>query len=189
MQPIRQDLPLVPGTTYRDTVRLMQPDYAYKLITQISGAPAVLSVPLHGLAGDWPVWVRGVSGLPAINREPPNALPHRTKRLDENTLEVNAVSAEGARPEGGQLIYRLPVDIAAADVRMRFSGLQGDDLVLEIGTGLERPAPGTVTRALTPQQTARLVGDWRYTFEVEFADGTITRYFEGGPAKAGGCHG
>ena len=117
MQPARQDLPVVPGTTYRDTVRLMQPDYAYKLITQISGAPAVLSVPLHGLAGDWPVWVRGVAGLPAINREPPNALPHRAKRLDENTLEVNAVSAEGARPEGGQLIYRLPVDIAAAEVR------------------------------------------------------------------------
>ena len=66
MQPARQDLPVVPGTTYRDTVRLMQPDYAYKLITQISGAPAVLSVPQHGLAGDWPVWVRGVAGLPAI---------------------------------------------------------------------------------------------------------------------------
>ena len=189
MHPATQNLQIVAGATYRDTVRLMQPEYAYRPIASIAGAPAVLTVPGHGLAGDWPVWVRGVAGLPTINREPPNALPHRAKRLDENSLEVNAVSAEGARPEGGQLIYRLPVDIAAAEVRMRFSGLQGDDLVLEIGSGLERPAPGTVTRALTPEQTARLVGDWRYTFEVEFADGTITRYFEGGPAKAGGCHG
>lgn len=189
MQPARQDLPVVPGTTYRDTVRLMQPDYAYKLITQISGAPAVLSVPLHGLAGDWPVWVRGVTGLPAINSEPPRGLPHRAKRLGADTLEINAISAAGASPQGGQLVYRLPVDLDGASVRLRFTGLQGDDLVLTLGSGLASPAPGTVNRELTPEQTALLVGDWRYTFEVEFADGTITRYFEGGPAKAGACHG
>ena len=189
MQPARQDLPVVPGTTYRDTVRLMQPEYAYKQITAISGAPAVLAVPSHGLAGDWPVWVRGVAGLPAINREPPNTLPHRAKRLGADNLEINSVSAEGANPQGGQLIYRLPVDLAGAGVTMRFMGLQGGDLVLALGAGLGSPAPGTVTRELTPEQTALLVGDWSYTFEVDFADGTVTRYFEGGPATAGGCHG
>ena len=183
MQPARQDLPVVPGTTYRDTVRLMQPDYAYKLITQISGAPAVLAVPQHGLAGDWPVWVRGVAGLPAINREPPNALPHRAKRLDENTLEVNAVSAEGARPEGGQLIYRLPVDLTGATVAMRFNRAEQELLTLMLGSGLASPAPGTITRQLTPAQTEILTGEWQYTLDVTFSDGTVTRYYQGGPQQ------
>jgi hypothetical protein len=189
MQPARIDLPVVPGTTYRDTVRLMQPEYAYRAISSISGAPAVLTVPAHGLAGDWPVWVRGVAGLPAINSEPPRSLPHRAKRLGADTLEINAISADGANPQGGQLVYKLPVNLEGAEVRMRFSGLAGGDMVLTLGEGLTSEAPGTVTRVLTPEQTALLVGDWRYTLEVTFADGTVTRYFEGGPERAGGCHG
>jgi hypothetical protein len=189
MQPARQDLPIVPGTTYRDTVRLMLPDYAYRAIAAIAGAPAQLTVPGHGLTGDWPVWVRGVAGMPAINREPPQALPHRAERVDVDTLEINALSAAGLSPTGGQLVYRLPEDLAGAQVSMRFTGLAGADLVLALGTGLAVPAAGTVTRALTPEQTALLVGAWTYTFEVEFANGDVKRYFEGGPAKPGGCHG
>ena len=189
MSPVSVDLPITPGTTFRDTVRLLQPEYAYRAIDSIRGAPLRMSVPDHGLAGDWPVWVRGVSGLPAINREPPSNLPHRAKRVDNDTLELNNLSADGALPVGGQLIYRLPVDIAGAEVRMNFTGLQGDDLLLTLGNGLESPSAGSVTRDLSPEQTALLVGDWRYTFEVEFANGDITRYFEGGQAKAGGCHG
>ncbi|WP_043309282.1 hypothetical protein [Pseudomonas sp. ML96] len=189
MQPARQDLPVVPGTTYRDTVRLMQPDFAYKQIAGISGAPAQVTAPDHGLAGDWPVWVRNVTGLPTINREPDKALPHRAQRVDADTLEINTVSAVGTQPQGGQLVYKLPVDLTGAVVRMRFSGLAGDDLVLTLGAGLANPAPGTVTRALTKEQTEQLVGDWAYTFEVEFASGDLVRYFEGGQAKPGGCHG
>ena len=188
MQPITQNLAVVPGTTYRDTVRLMQPEFAYRAITQISGAPAQVVAPAHGLQGSWPVWMRGVSGLPAANREPPNQLPHRATVLSADTLEVNALSAMGASPVGGQLVYRLPVDLDGATVVMTITGLAGADIVLTEGAGLALPAPGTVTRELTPAQTAQMVGDWRYTMDVTFADGSVTRYYDGGPAVAGaGC--
>lgn len=189
MQPACQNLPIVPGTTYRDTVRLMQPSYAYKAITGIAGAPAVLTVPAHGLPGDWPVWVRGVTGMQDINRAPPNQLPHRARFISANELELNALSAEGLNPAGGQLIYKLPVDLAGAAVHMRFERDGAELLVLSVGQGLELPSPGTITRELTPAQTALLTGAWAYTLDVTFADGTITRYYQGGPHAAGRCNG
>lgn len=189
MQPARINLPVYPGTTFRDTMRLMQPDYAYRPISSISGAPVQLAVPDHGLTADWPVWVRGVSGLPVINREPPLALPHRARFLDADALEINGISAAGANPQGGQLLYRLPVDLTGATVRMTITGLAGEDLELSLGAGLANPAPGTLTRELTPEQTALLLGDWRYLVTITFADGSVIPYFEGGQAKPGGCHG
>lgn len=189
MQPARLDLPVTPGTTYRDTVRLMQPSFTYRPITAISGAPVVLTVPAHGLAGDWPVWVRGVTGMPDLNRVPPNQLPHRARYISAESLEINALSAEGLNPAGGQLIYKDPVDLAGASVEMRFERAGTELLVLTLGDGLELPSAGTITRELTPAQTALLTGAWTYTLDVTFSDGTVTRYFQGGPHTAGRCNG
>jgi hypothetical protein len=190
MQPARQDLAVVPGDTYRDTVRLMQPVYEYRNITAITGAPAQLSVPAHGLAVDWPVWVRGVSGLPELNREPPRTQPWLAARLDANTLSINAVSAEDARPQGGQLMYRPPVDLTGSTVRMAFADAAGEELfVLLHGAGLEVSPAGLVTRELTPVQTAQLVGEWTYRFTVTYADGAMTTYLVGGQKLPGGACG
>lgn len=189
MQPARLDLPVTPGTTYRDTVRLMQPSFTYRPITAISGAPVVLTVPAHGLAGDWPVWVRGVTGMPDLNRVPPNQLPHRARYISAESLEINALSAEGLNPAGGQLIYKIPVDLTGAAVQMRFERGGTELLVLSLGAGLEQPSAGTITRELTPAQTALLTGAWTYTLDVTFSDGTVTRYFQGGPHTAGRCNG
>lgn len=188
MQPACKNLSVIPGTTYRDTARMMQPAFAYRVITAVAGAPAVLTVPAHGLASDWPVWVRGVTGMPELNRAPVNQLPHRAKFLDADTLEVNALSAAGLTPSGGQLVYRLPVDLAGASVAMRFERDGVELLTLSVGQGLAQPSAGTITRELTPAQTALLAGAWTYTLDVTFSDGSVTRYFHGGPA-ASRCHG
>lgn len=188
MQPACQNLSVVPGTTYRDTVRLMQPTYAYHAISAIGGAPARLTAPAHGLEGDWPVWVRGVAGMQDINRSPANQLPHRAKFIDANTLEINALSAEGLNPVGGQLVYKVPVDLTGASVEIRFERDGTQLLSLSLGQGLAQPSAGTITRELTPAQTALLTGAWSYTLDVTFSDGSITRYFHGGP-EAGRCHG
>ena len=186
MQPARQDLPVTPGTTYRDTVRIMQPVYMYRAITAIAGAPAVFTVPAHGLDSDWPVWIRGVSGMPEANREPFKQLPHRATRLSADSLEINALSASGLTPAGGQLVYRMPVDLSGASIEMVVSHGIEPLLTLQLGAGLASPAPGTVTRVLTPAQTLLLTGDdLGYAFDVTFADGTVTRYFQGAIAGEG----
>lgn len=181
MQPACADLPIVPGTTYRDTVRLMQPEFIYLPITSIdAGESGVRLTAEHGLAGDWPVWVRGVNGMPDLNRDPRNALPWRAKRLDAETLEINALSGSGLQPRGGELVYKLPVDLAGAAVTMRFTRDGQDLLTLSFGAGLASPAPGTITRELTPAQTALLTGEWWYVLDVTFSDGSVTRYYRGG---------
>jgi hypothetical protein len=180
MTPARQDLPVTPGTTYRDTVRIMQPVYAYRDITKIEGAPVVLTVPGHGLASDWPVWVRGVQGMPEANREPFKQLPHRAKRLGVDSLEINPLSASGLKPTGGELIYQVPVDLTDAAAWLKV--YRGDDLlfVLSAGAGLSITAPGTLTRSMTSEQTALLSGaPLHYTFDIQYPGLTIVRYCEG----------
>lgn len=186
MQPATQNLPITPGSTYRDMVRLMQPVYEYRAITAIAGAPAQLSVPAHDLAGDWPVWVRDVSGLPAINRDLLQA-PWIASRIDDDTLEINAISAAGMRPSGGQLVYRPPVDLAGASAVMQF--IAGGVVVLELvpGAGLTIESAGTIRRELTAQQTADLGEAWTYTFSIRFSDNSVVEYLRGGPASGGSC--
>lgn len=186
MQPARIDLPVIPGTTYRDTMRLMQPEFVYLPITAITPSESGVWLTVdHELAGDWPVWVRGVTGMPDLNRDPRAALPWRAKRIDAGTLEINALSGAGLQPRGGELVYKLPVDLVGASVTMRFTRGAQELLTLTLGSGLESPAPGTITRELTPAQTALLTGAWQYTLDVTFSDGTVTRYYEGGPQQ--GC--
>ncbi|MDG9928543.1 MULTISPECIES: hypothetical protein [unclassified Pseudomonas] len=184
MKPAVQNLAVVPGTTYRDTLRLMQPRWVYKPITLIAEAPARLTVPGHGLTDHWSVWVRGVSGMPTLNREPPQARPLRAAVIDADTLEINELSAAGTNARGGELAYRVPLDLVGSVPVMTITG--GAPLVLTLGAGLELTAPGTITRTLTAEQTAALGQDWSYSFDVTFSDGTVTRFFEGGPDK-GGC--
>ncbi|SEI23602.1 hypothetical protein [Pseudomonas asplenii] len=179
MQPARQDLRVTPGATYRDTIRIMQPDFAYRAITGIAGAPVVLTVPGHGLDADWPVWVRGAQGMPDLNREPGRQLPHRARLIDVDTLEINNLSASALKPAGGELVYHLPVNLADAEAFFRI--YSGTKLVLELGlgAGLALVSAGTLTRKMTAEQTAQFsAGGFSYTFDVHYP-GVVTRYFEG----------
>lgn len=177
---VRVDICVVPGTTYRDVATIMQPVNAYASVTSIAGAPVIVTAPGHGLTADWIAWMRGVVGFPLINREPGVQAPHKVKYLTPDTLEINALSAVGFNPVGGQLIYQLPVDLTGATMQERFYVDDVLVLTLTLGAGLEVTAPGTVAKEMTPDQTALLVGTRvSYVFEVTFADSTVTRYFEG----------
>jgi hypothetical protein len=186
MQPARQDLPVTPGTTYRDTVRIMQPEFAYHAITGIEGAPVQITVPGHGLASDWPIWVRGVQGMTELNRDPTRQLPHKAKVLSADALEINAMSAAGLRPLGGEVIYRRPVNLAEAAAAMTVYQGGLPLFTLALGSGLSIPAPGTIQRVLTAEQTALLIGEnLTYALDVTYAGPTVTRYFTG--AIGSGC--
>ena len=181
MQPAKLDLHIVQGSTLRDTLRLMQPRYEYRPITAIGGSPLRLTVD-HGLPGNWLAWVEGVNGMPGVNRAQ-REKPHRVAVVDAATLEINALTAFGLNPSGGQLIYRPPVDLAGATARMQIRAGIGGALLLELTTengGLAITGPGTLTRTLSAAQTAALA--WTeavYDLEVEYADGTVQRYLQG----------
>lgn len=182
MQPAKLDLHIVQGSTLRDTLRLMQPRYEYRPITALGGSPLRLTVD-HGLPGNWLAWVEGVNGMQGVNRSPRTERPHRVTVVDAATLEINALSAFGLNPNGGQLIYKPPVDLTGATARMQIRAGVGGALLLELTTendGLAITGPGTLTRTLSAAQTAALA--WTeavYDLEVEYADGTVQRYLQG----------
>ncbi|MCD1640090.1 hypothetical protein K7H92_15335 [Pseudomonas stutzeri] len=182
MQPAKLDLHIVQGSTLRDTLRLMQPRYEYRPITGLSGSPLRFTVD-HGLPGSWLAWVIGVNGMPGVNRAPRTEQPHRVTVVDAATLEINALSAFGLNPSGGQLIYKPPVDLAGATARMQIREQVGGAVLLELTTengGLAISGPGTITRTLSATQTAALA--WTeavYDLEVQYPDGTVQRYLQG----------
>ncbi|WP_313308796.1 hypothetical protein [Stutzerimonas nitrititolerans] len=181
MQPAKLDLHIVQGATLRDTLRLMQLRLEYRPITAIGGSPVRLTVD-HGLPGNWLAWVEGSTGLQGLNRST-RERPHRVTVIDESTLEINALSAFGLAPSGGQLIYKPPVDLTGATARMQIRAGIGGALLLELTTenaGLAITGPGTLVRTLSAAQTAALT--WTegvYDLEVEYADGTVQRYLQG----------
>lgn len=181
MQPAKLDLHIVQGATLRDTLRLMQPRYEYRPITALGGSPLRLTVD-HGLPGNWLAWVQGVNGMQGINRSQ-REKPHRVKVVDESTIEINALSAFGLNPSGGQLIYKPPVDLTGATARMQIRAGLGGALLLELNTengGLAITGPGTLTRTLSATETAALTWtDGVYDLEVEYSDGTVQRYLQG----------
>ncbi|UCP00107.1 hypothetical protein LF844_09925 [Metapseudomonas lalkuanensis] len=183
MQPACVPLRLIQGATFRDTLRLSQPTLVYKAIQSIPAeAPVRLVVPDHGLAADWPVWVRGVQQWQEINREPFKNRPWPAKRLDASTLEINALSAVGLKPLGGQLIYQAPVDLTGCSARMQIRDKPGGALLLELstGAGLTLEPAGTLRREISAAQTGALSFTAAvYDLELTFADGTVQRWAEG----------
>ncbi|RRV80340.1 hypothetical protein [Stutzerimonas stutzeri] len=182
MQPAKLDLHIVQGSTLRDTLRLMQPRYEYRPITALGGSPLRLTVD-HGLPGNWLAWVEGVNGMQGVNRSPQTERPHRVTVVDAATLEINALSAFGLNPNGGQLIYKPPVDLTGAKARMQIRAGLGGAVLLELTTengGLAITGPGTLTRTLSAAQTAALAWtDAVYDLEVQYPDGTVQRYLQG----------
>ncbi|WP_054911034.1 hypothetical protein [Pseudomonas sp. NBRC 111135] len=186
MQPACLPLRLIRGATYRDTRRLMQPPKEFRLITGISStAPVRLTVPAHGLGGDWLAWVVGTTGLLDLNREPPRQLPHRVEIIDADTLEIGSLNGAGFKPAAGagQLIYQPPVDLTGATARMTFRSEEeggADLLVLTTGAGVTHTAPGTLTVEIAADVTADITwtSAW-YHLEITFPDGTVSRFFRG----------
>lgn len=182
MQPAKLDLHIVQGSTLRDTLRLMQPRYEYRPITALGGSPLRLTVD-HGLPGNWLAWVEGVNGMQGVNRSARTERPHRITVVDASMLEINALSAFGLNPSGGQLIYKPPVDLTGAAARMQIREQIDGAVLLELTTengGLAISAPGTITRTLSATQTAALA--WTeavYDLEVQYPDGTVQRYLQG----------
>lgn len=183
MQPLKHDLKLVQGATLRDMIRIMQPRYEYKPITAIaSTAPVRLTVE-HGLPGNWLAWVEGVQKMPDLNRSHRTERPHRVEVIDASTLEINALSAFGLLPSGGMLIYKPPVDLTGATVRMQIRAQIGGEVLLELSTengGITITGLGTITRTISATETAGLT--WTegvYDLEVQYPDGTVQRYLQG----------
>lgn len=198
MKPLEQNLEIEPGTSYKDTIRFMQPTPQFIPIMRIESTPAVLTlfndfpIPLSPSIS-WPVYIHEVVSMPFLNSknlQQPYMLsaPEGQPCIPVSCRNLIAVGNTNSDPIG-ILEYRLPVDISTADFEWKFYKegkliLTVDSYEAPLGARvLESISEGTLIRFLSPAQTALLTGSWEYTFDVLFDDGTITRYFRGGPAQ------
>lgn len=182
MQPANVPLCLIPGTTHRSILRVMQPQFVYREITVIdAAAPVRLTVPGHGIPTDsWHCWLTRVQQMPELNREPIRQLPHKVSVIDADTLEINRLSATGLSPRGGELVYQPPADLSGADVVMQIFDRAGGQLLLELGlgSGLEITGPGTIERAIGADAVIPANASW-YWIEVRYPGGAEYRYWQG----------
>lgn len=182
MTPANVPLCLIPGTTHRSTLRVMQPQLEYRAVTAIApSAPVQLTVPAHGIETDsWHCWVTRVQRMPEINRAPIRQPPHRVQVVDADTLVINRLSATGMTPAGGELVYQPPVDLAGCEVEMRlFDKAGGTELLsMGLGTGLEITGPGTIERVIAADAVIPPAAKW-YWIEVRYPSGAEYRYWQG----------
>jgi len=192
MQPACLDLPVTKGATLRKPLLLMQPTYTYRPIEAIQQtAPLRLTVPAHGLPGDWPTWVEG-SSWSALNRDKQREDPRVAKRVDADTVEYNEINGLGQRAQGGVLVYQLPVDLTGCTAVLLIIPVAGQpiELTTENG-GLEITGLGRIMMEMTPAQTAGEALDGaRFSFDITFSDGSVLRWWQGKVTlNRGCCHG
>ena len=162
MKPARLNLSVIQGATFRQILRIMQSELAYRPITAIASTSPVRLTVDHDLPTDWPVWVRGVTGFPALNKEFPRALPHLAQVVDAQHLDINPLAATGLLPKGGELSYYLPVDLTGVDATLMVLDAAGARLG---GGGEDAPrragSAGKGGKAGRHGQGLRIVIDWQ----------------------------
>tara|TARA_Y100000780_G_scaffold173817_1_gene158875 strand:- start:566 stop:2110 length:1545 start_codon:yes stop_codon:yes gene_type:complete len=193
MTPTNLALRIDQGATFRALLRLMQPSPVYKPITDIAPTGPVRLTVEHGLPGDWPVWVEHVRQLPEANRAPLRQLPHMAQVVTATELDLPGINATGTRPEGGQLVYRPPLDLtdATAELRLYEKGAEVGTLPVTVNAG------GWIDVELSAAETADLA--WRsreYVLDVTLPNGDVLRAYTGtitvevaGAAAGQVCHG
>jgi hypothetical protein len=183
MTPARLDLRINQGATLRKPLLMMQPAYQYKPITAIQQtAPLLITAPTHGLVGEWPIWIEGVSGWGELSRDKTRQAFHLAKVIDADTLELNNLNGAGRTASGGMIVYQAPVDLAGCAARMSIRDTAGN-LLLELNTENGRlviAAPGRLIITLTAAETTAIT--WqkgRYDLELTMSNGDVTRWAEG----------
>jgi hypothetical protein len=183
MQPARLNLRINQGATLRKPLLMMQPVYRYKPIAAIQAiAPLLLTVEDHGLAGEWPIWIEGVTGWGELSRDKTRQPFHLAKVVDADTLELNAFNGTGRSATGGMVVYMPPVDLTGCTARMFIRDASGG-LLLELTTENDRlviAAPGRLIITLSAEETAAIT--WtqgRYDLELTMSNGDVTRWMEG----------
>jgi len=194
MQPACLSLRVIPGATLRSPMLLMQPTYTYRPIAAIEPtAPLRLTVPAHGLPGDWPTWIEGVSQWSALNRDKAREAFRIAQVLDADTLEYNELNGIDQRARGGQLVYQLPVDLTGITARLVITPEQGTALELTTENGgLLIAGPGQLVLVIAAADAAAMTwAKGTYTLDITWSNGEVSRWLHGPVELSNGgcCHG
>jgi len=127
--PIKLNLKIYQGSTFRQVLRWESATKVYVPITNISkSAPVVITAPNHQIPLGWRARVTGAGGMKEINSTEYSTVTSITT----DTVTFNQVNSLGftAYTTGGVLEYNTPVDLANYTARMQIREKLTSDTVI-----------------------------------------------------------
>ena len=117
-QPVKLNLKIIQGSTFRETFRWESSEKVYVPITNITkSAPMVVQADNHGVPPGWRAKITGATGMKEVNSEDYRVVTGITA----NSLTFNAVNALNYTTYigGGVLEYNKPIDLTGVTARMQ----------------------------------------------------------------------
>jgi hypothetical protein len=158
--PVKLNLKVYQGSTYRETLRWETSEKVYVPIVNITrAAPMVVTATAHGAPAGWRVKITSALGMTQANTTDYIA----ASAVDANSLTFNAINSIGytAYTAGGVLEYNKPVDLTGYTARLQLrEKITSATTLLELTTAnsgivLDNTAK-TITVIITAAQTAAL---------------------------------
>jgi hypothetical protein len=134
--PVKLNLKIYQGATFRETLRWEGGTKVYRPITAVAqSAPTSITADGHGLPIGWRFRVANVLGMTEINS--PEGAFYIAQPTDFNTILVQNTNSLGFKPytSGGVVEYQEPVDLSGVTARMQIrEKLDSDTVLLELTT-------------------------------------------------------
>ena len=131
--PIKLNLKVYQGATFREPLRWESSTKVYKPITAITkAAPVQITAVGHGIPVGWRTKITNVAGMTELNSVDTY---HVVTDVTTDTVTINAINALGYKDytSGGVLEYNAPVELAGYTGRMQIrSKLTDPEVILEL---------------------------------------------------------
>lgn len=161
-QPIKLNLKIYQGATFRETLRWESSTKVYKPISAITkSAPVVITAPSHGIPPGWRARVTNVAGMKEINSAAESYYIVTDTTTD--TVIINSINALNFSDytSGGVLEYNAPVDLTGYTGRMQIRPkLESPEILLELTSANNRividETNSTISLVISPDVTSEL---------------------------------
>lgn len=135
MQPIKLNLKVYQGSTFKQILRWESSTKVYAPITSITKtAPVVITAVAHNIPVGWRTKVTNVLGMKEINSD---SEYHTVTDITTDTVTINKINALGytAYTNGGVLEYNQPVSLAGYTAKMQIrEKINSDTVIHELTT-------------------------------------------------------
>ena len=179
------------GETFQKVIRWETLPIVYKAISVITqAAPAVLTIPLHGLPTGWRATVVSANGMEeinAVNTPPRDKDYHQVTVKDAFTIELNDVNAAEytAYSGGGFLQFYTPVSLAGVTAKMEIKDKVGGTILMTLTNGVPdnrialNTSEHTITLTISATDTAAIT--WtKGVYDLEMTNASVvTTIFSG----------
>lgn len=174
--PIKLNLKVYQGSTFREVLRWETSTKVYKPITGITkSAPISITAASHGIPDGWRAKVTNVTGMKEINS---TESYHTISVTDTNTVTINAINSLGYTDyvSSGVLEYNQPRALAGLTARMQIrSKIDSVEVLEELTTENGKIVIDDTNKTITLLVLASLTASYMFTsavYSLELVDGT-----------------